>query len=183
MARSVNGYISCGGYIHQKSPSVTVFGGDTFLTNFCYQNASIFTKNDFNEKGKNFHKTIHVYLPIESTINTYFRNDDPFLRKANLYLQTNPGTINGHAQETAMYAYNASYSVSDGGINYLTGTTNKNISNNEFNRYRVTCTEIKSAGEVIDSWSKAKFANTLDLDSKNGAITKLIEFKNQLYAF
>ena len=182
LARAANAYISCGGYMLSSATNVTVFGGDTFLTNFTFQNASIFTKNDFNEEGYRYHKSVFAYIPVESTINTYFRYDDYFMKNKNVYLHTNPGTINGNSQDFAMYAYNSSYSVSDGGVNYAPGSTNQNISSTEFNRYRIVCTEQKSAGESIDSWSKSKFANTLDLDSKYGSITSLIEFKNQMLA-
>lgn len=182
LARAANAYISCGGYMLSSATNVTVFGGDTFLTNFTFQNASVFTKNDFNENGVRYHKSVFAYIPVESTINTYFRYDDYFMKNKNVYLHTNPGTINGNSQDFAMYAYNSGYSVSDGGVNYAPGSTNQNISSTEFNRYRIVCTEQKSAGESIDSWSKSKFANTLDLDSKYGSITSLIEFKNQMLA-
>lgn len=182
MSRSTNGYISCGGYINKDLKQKTIFGGDVFLTNFDYQQASVFTYNDFNQDGEKHHKTLHVYLPVESTINTYFRSDDTFMKTQNGYLQTNPGVINGMAQDFAMYAYNSCYSVSDGGITYTSETTNDNITANEQNRYRIVCTEEKSVGEAIDSWGKSKFANTLDLDSKNGSINKLVEFKSQMFA-
>lgn len=182
LARSTNAYISCGGYLSSSDTNVTIFGGDTFLTNFCYQNASVFTKNDFNEDGRNYHKSVFVYLPVESTINTYMRFDESFMQSYNTYLHTNPGTINGVSQDFAMYAYNSCYSVSDGGVNYMNGSTNNNIGATEFNRYRIVCSEQKSAGEAIDSWSKSKFANTLDVDSKYGSMTQLVEYNNQLLA-
>lgn len=182
LARSTNAYISCGGYIQSSDTNVTVFGGDTFLVNFNYQNASIFSKNDFNEEQVRYRHHTQVYLPLETTINTWMRSDDYYMKSFNFYLHTNPGAINGQIQDTPMYVYNSAYSVSDGGVNYMSGSTNTNVSNTEFNRYRIVCTETKAAGEAIDSWSKSKFANTLDLDSKYGSITSLIEFKNQMLA-
>ena len=182
LARSTNAYISCGGYIQSSDTNVTVFGGDTFLVNFNYQNASIFSKNDFNEEQVHYRHHTQVYLPVETTINTWMRSDDYYMKDFNFYLHTNPGAINGQIQDTPMYVYNSAYSVSDGGVNYMSGSTNTNVRNTEFNRYRIVCTETKAAGEAIDSWSKSKFANTLDLDSKYGSITSLIEFKNQMLA-
>nr|DAO36302.1 MAG TPA: stabilization protein [Bacteriophage sp.]DAX15021.1 MAG TPA: stabilization protein [Bacteriophage sp.] len=96
---------------------------------------------------------------------------------------TNPTTLNGITYSYQMYAYNSAYSVSDGGVNYSSGSTNENISTNETNYYRINCSEQKSFGEEIDSWSKAKFANTLDLDAKYGITTSLNVFNNNLYAF
>ena len=199
LARAANSYISCGGYISKSSASKTVFGGDTFLSIFNYQHAIPFTKNDYsdNPNGDNtsgegngvyFHQGIQVYLPIESTINTYMRSDEYYAKLAKnnsslrFYLQTNPGVINANTQATAMYQYNSVYSLSDGALNYVMGSTNENISSTEYNRYRICCTEQKSAGEEVDSWSITKFANTLDLDFRYGQINNLIDFNSRLYA-
>ena len=200
LARSSNGYISCGGYVSKANAStgINVFGGDTFLTIFNYTHAIPFTKNDFSEnpisvsgegaKTVFIHGGVQVYIPIESTINTYMRSDDYFAKLAyndsvnRFYVQTNPGIINAVTQDVAMYQYNSVYSLSDGAINFSTGTTNENISTTEYNRYRVCCTEQKSAGEEIDSWSITRFANTLDLDFRYGSINNLIDFNSRLYA-
>lgn len=201
LARATNGYISCGGYITKSSANKTVFGGDTFLTIFNYQHSMPFTKNDYadnpvtdNVSDDNdaykvyYHGGIQVFLPIESTINTYLRSDESYAKLAannnndRFYLQTNPGVINAHTQSVAMYQYNSVYSLSDGALNYAMGSTNENISSTEYNRYRICCTEQKSAGEEVDSWSITKFANTLDLDFRYGQINNLIDFNSRLYA-
>ena len=200
LARASNSYISCGGYVSKNNATsgVNVFGGDTFLTVFNYTHAIPFTKNDFSENPINvsgedtksvfIHGGVQVYIPVESTINTYMRSDEYFAKLAynnssnRFYVQTNPGIINAVTQTTAMYQYNSVYSLSDGAINFMVGTTNENISTTEYNRYRVNCTEAKSAGEEIDSWAVTKFANTLDLDFRYGEVNSLIDFNSRLYA-
>lgn len=189
IARATSKYISCGGYISANTTmSKTVFGGDTFLTLFDYHHAAPMTTNDWNQdvNGMTIHGYVRVYLPIESTINTYMREDSYFLKNPgheSRFILPNIGVVNTIATTEQAYKYNSVYSLSDGAVSYAAGSTNENITNNEYNRYRVTATEQKAPGEQIDSWTKTKFANTLDLDTKFGKINNLIEFKSQLYAF
>lgn len=197
LSRSSNNYISCGGYIKENEAATgkVIFGGDVYLTVFNYMHASMFSKNDWQEEATWYRRYLQVYLPVESTINCYARWDDYYLKhstepeaiegetKNRWFMFTNPTTLNGITYSYQMYAYNSAYSVSDGGVNYSSGSTNENISTNETNYYRINCSEQKSFGEEIDSWSKAKFANTLDLDAKYGITTSLNVFNNNLYAF
>lgn len=197
LSRSLNNYISCGGYIKENEAATgkVIFGGDVYLTVFNYMHASMFSKNDWQEEATWYRRYLQVYLPVESTINCYARWDDYYLKhstepeaiegetKNRWFMFTNPTTLNGITYSYQMYAYNSAYSVSDGGVNYSSGSTNENISTNETNYYRINCSEQKSFGEEIDSWSKAKFANTLDLDAKYGITTSLNVFNNNLYAF
>lgn len=197
LSRSSNNYISCGGYIKENEAATgkVIFGGDVYLTVFNYMHASMFSKNDWQEEATWYRRYLQVYLPVESTINCYARWDDYYLKhstepeaiegetKNRWFMFTNPTTLNGITYSYQMYAYNSAYSVSDGGVNYSSGSTNENISTNETNYYRINCSEQKSFGEEIDSWSKAKFANTLDLDVKYGITTSLNVFNNNLYAF
>lgn len=184
--RAANLYISCGSYIDNISRQCITYGGDTFLTNFCYQHVGMIATNDWDSSSPQMTTSVFAQIPIESTINTYMRSDNVPLRDVSYneyaYYHTQVGTINAISQTTAMYQYNSAYSVSSGGVNYAVGSTNSNISNTENNRYQIVCTEAKSAGEVIDSWTISKFANTLDLDSKYGQVTKLIDFGDKLYA-
>lgn len=197
LSRSSNNYISCGGYIKENEAATgkVIFGGDVYLTVFNYMHASMFSKNDWQEEATWYRRYLQVYLPVESTINCYARWDDYYLKhstepeaiegetKNRWFMFTNPTTLNGITYSYQMYAYNSAYSVSDGGVNYSSGSTNENISTNETNYYRINCSEQKSFGEEIDSWSKAKFANTLDLDAKYGITTSLNVFNNNLYVF
>lgn len=188
-ARSGSNYISCGGFIEGVGDTV-VFGGDTFLSVFNYQHAIMFTKNDWNENPQIYHRFVQVYLPVESTINCYMRNDDYYLKRSNIdndkqrmYFMNNAGVLNGYTQTKNAYQYNSVYSLSDGAQRYVEGSTNNNISTEELNRYRISCSEVKSPGEEIDSWAKNKFANTIDLDSQFGQVTNLVEFNGKLFAF
>lgn len=188
-SRSANTYISCGAFVKQGDQNVIVYGGDTFLTNFCYQHCGMVTSNDWTTNhGKNaYHNAVFVNLPVESIINTSLRSDEIPTKKFDVkdltpaYYHTQPGAINSVSQAVAMYQYNSTYSVSSGGVNYASTSTNDNITNTENNRYQIVCTEAKSAGEVLDSWAVSKFANTLDMDAKYGQITKLIDFRDRLY--
>lgn len=185
--RAANVYISCGSYIKSGERTCIAYGGDTFLTKFCYQQVGMIAANEWRNVQPESTQALFVNIPVESTINTYMRSDeipDKGFDVANFnpaYYHTSVGTINGISQTTAMYQYNSAYSVSSGGVNYAAVSTNRNISNTENNRYQIVCTEAKSAGEVLDSWAVSKFANTLDMDSKYGQVSKLIDFRDRLY--
>ena len=49
------------------------------------------------------------------------------------------------------------------------------------NNCRIVSSEAKSNNEMLDSWTKFKVANYLDVDTKYGPITNLKAFKNKLY--
>lgn len=185
--RAANVYISCGSYIKAGQSSVITYGGDTYLTKFCYQHAGMIAANDWENMVSYCTNSVFVNLPVESTINTYFRSDDvptKLFDRNNFdaqYYHTQVGTINSVSQTIQMYQYNSAYSVSSSGTNYAAKSTNDNISNTENNRYQIVCSEAKSAGEILDSWAVSKFANTLDMDSKYGQVTRLIDFRDRLY--
>jgi hypothetical protein len=49
------------------------------------------------------------------------------------------------------------------------------------NNTRITCSEAKSNNETLDSWTKFKFANYIDVDSQYGPVTNLKSFGGKLY--
>ena len=190
--RSTNQYITCAAYKkyggEEQSSTVNVFGGDTYLGIFDYQQTAFWTKNNWEDSlGQKAH--VQLYIPIESTINPYMRcdehyiqqTDDTNLKNERIYHRTTVGMLNGVSQDKEMYAYNAAYSVSDSAIKLVPKSlyaVSDSVNNN-----RISVTESKTNGEIVDSWSKNKFANYLDVDNKYGQITNLVAFKDKLYFF
>ena len=80
-----------------------------------------------------------------------------------------------------MYQYNSAYSAQVNISNFVS----KGLYNEDdlLVQNRITCSELKTNNEIIDSWTKFKFANYLDVDTKYGPITNLKAFKNKLYYF
>lgn len=197
MSRSTSIYHSTNTYIKPSWTgynSAACFGGDTYLGVLDYTNTLLYTKNNFDDLIGN-KRYVQVYIPVESSVNLYYRNDEHFAQDvnstfenngstgtANVYYMTEPGSLNNqYTQKTPMYVYNSAYSCDSSAKSYIPKSIYAEDNMQSINR--ITCSEIKTNNEQIDSWTKFKFANYLDVDSAYGQITNLKVFKNKLYFF
>lgn len=169
------------------------FGGDTFLGVLDYTNTFLYQMNSFDDA--NYDKRfVQSYIPLESSVNVYYRSDKHFAQEttpsgiegeggtANILYMTEPGQLStSYVQITPMYTYNSAYSNTNGSKNYI--PVSMYAKDNQINNNRITCSEIKTNNELNDSWTKFKFANYLDVDSKYGQITNLKNFNNNLFFF
>ena len=80
-----------------------------------------------------------------------------------------------------LYTYNGVYSRSNNIRLYFPKPENI-IFKDTFNT-RVYYTDKKANGEFVDSWTKVRPNNFLDVDSKYGDITRIINFRDTLYVF
>lgn len=169
------------------------FGGDTFLGVLDYANTLLYQTNSFNDSN-NSKRYVQVYIPLESSVNVYYRSDKHFAQEtsqsgdsnlggtANILYMTEPGQLSTtYVQSVPMYTYNSAYSNTNGSKNYIPSSIY--AKDNQINNNRITCSEIKTNNELNDSWTKFKFANYLDVDSKYGQITNLKNFNNNLFFF
>lgn len=169
------------------------FGGDTYLGVLDYTHTMLFTRNDPDDRN-GFKRYVGAYIPLESSINLYYRNDEHYSQdivessgdgqtgEANVYFLTDPGQMNTlYTQKTPMYVYNAAYSNTSTSKNYIQKSIYAEDDVKSMNR--ITCSELKTNNEQTDSWTKFKFANYLDTDSTYGPVTNLKVFKNKLYFF
>ena len=184
--RQTSIYQSCGCFqsADKEAQPVLCFGGDTYLCIFDYQN-TVFAQesNDYNE-SLNRHICHASYLPLETVINLNYRTNDSFnnLSTNNLganFIQIEPIATAYYTQDEPIYGYNSVYSVQSGSKQYIP----KSIyaEDNMLNQCRIVNSELKTNNETIDSWTKFKVANYLDVDTKFGPITNLKAFKNKLY--
>ena len=188
-ARQNSVYISTGIYLKNTGTTLTAncFGGDTFLGVLDYARTMIF----FNPEDPNqsAYKRIYVgaYLPVESSINLHLRADTPISKSydsgsgfANVFVQNEVGQVfTAAVQSVPMYAYNGAYSSQNGSRKYVPKSIYAR--DDVINDNRIIVSQVKTAGEVIDSWSKFKYANYLDVDSQHGPITNMHVFKNRLF--
>ena len=169
------------------------FNGDTYLGVLDYAHTLLYNLNSFNE-GSFDKRYVQVYVPLESSVNVYYRADKHFAQEtqlsgvegkggvANIMYMTEPGQLSStYVQSIPMYTYNSAYSNTYGSKNYVAKSLY--AKDNSINLNRITCSELKTNNEIIDSWSKFKFANYLDVDGKYGKITNLKNFNNNLYYF
>ena len=177
-------YISIGAYTKIGTSTVTCFGGDTFLGVLDYNTTMLFSRADLAEKDH--HKIYHgAYIPFESSINFAFKQDESFSDSyaggyANEYLQNKAGQfLSASVQKLDPYTYNDAYSTQPGSKKYVSkmiyDLTNFHYSN------RITCSQVKQSVDVVDQWTKFKFADYIDIDNQYGEITNLRTFNDKLY--
>lgn len=186
VARSNSNYISTGIVNISSTSRSTCFGGDTYLGIYDHANSLMYTKTDA-DKDNGPKRYVGCYIPVESSVNVYLRNDKHFMQEAQginaeVYYTTEPGTLSTkHSQTKPMYSYNAAFSAKPTARTFIA----KSIyaEDNQMNLNRITASEVKTNNELTDSWTKFKFANYIDTDSQYGQITNLKVFKNRLYFF
>jgi len=196
-ARTYNTYHSVSRFVSSDEDlsltGLDVYNGDTFINYFTYARSLFGIAPPINGD------TIDTYLffPVESSINldlrldliqkynnwTFIDIDDSPKYKISETLQQgvlNYGTV--YPQELGdLYRYNSAYSCSNKGKEYYSEPFD--FTNEDYFDARIVASETKINGEYIDSWTKFKFNNYIDVDSKHYGITKILTFKNSLYYF
>ena len=188
-ARQNSVYITTGVYVKNTGSTITTncFGGDTFLGILDYAKTMIFFNTE--DPDSKAYKRIYTgaYLPVETGINLYLRADMPISKTydrgscyANVFVQNEIGQVfTAAVQSVPMYAYNGAYSSQNGSRKYVPKSIydRDNVTNDN----RIIASQVKTSGEVIDSWSKFKYANYIDVDSQYGPITNMHVFKDKLF--
>ena len=177
-------YISCDAYLNidVDQDNLCVFGGDTYIGVFDYAHTTM--RQMSNDPTKDTEKTLFVncYIPLESTINLNLLNDT-FSKTIvdgvgqNL-IQYEPTVTQNYVQSNPLYEYNSAYSA-DGNAQIFVQEL-LYTDENPIYETRITCSELKTNNEIIDSWTKFKFANYLDVDNSYGKITNLKSFNGKL---
>lgn len=183
-------YQSCGCFkanvdsSNSMSTPAMCYGGDTYLNLFDYQNTTV--RQQINDSAEWVENRVCVvsYIPLESAVNTALRSDESFSKTTTAkigqnLIQIEPTSISAYTQKTPLYVYNPVYSVTSGSKQYIP----KSIyaEDDVVTNTRIVCSELKTNNEITDSWTKFKFANYLDVDTKYGEITNLKAFGNKLY--
>ena len=180
-------YISCSANQDKRTTKSLCFGGDTYLNIFDYLNTSFCQKSNDVDEWKSLRMNTVCYIPLESIVNTALFSSESYHNSVNgttgnNLIQNEPIVLgNGYAQQKPLYEYNTAYSVQSEALKYV--PKNMYSIDDLHSGTRITCSELKTNNELIDSWTKFKFANYIDVDSQYGQITNLKVFKNKLYFF
>lgn len=178
-------YISCGAY--STSDKVMCYGGDTYLNIFEYQNTTAIQHAEEVDNMRETRICTVCYIPLESSSNLNLRHDESYSRTVegdlaqNLIQNDIHVFPNTYAQDEPLYLYNPVYSAQVNIANFVSKSLY--AEDDLITSNRIICSEQKINNEIIDSWSKFKFANYLDVDTQYGPITNLKVFKNKLYYF
>lgn len=179
---------------------VRVFNGDTFINYMWYFRSMWDASNrnpDFDIKiSDNIIEVVDMF-PFESSINVDLRLDRPedymnwgYPRSGETpnyklleLLKDGVATFGPDYPVDVgnLYRYNSVYSTFDKSKEYYPEPFDYDYT--LINDVRIAASEQKINGEYIDSWTKFKFSNYIDVDSKHHAITKIITFKNYLFYF
>lgn len=180
--RQFSTYISIGAFkVASSNPQdankqLISFSGDTYINDFIYINLHYFKGMEADGNVKTDQEQNVAYsIPTESSINLAYRDNVPF----NRYSQIEPANINGkYVQDKPLYVYNSIYSVEPTARLFTPSTIY-----DEYNKHidvRTHYSLSKNNDEFVDSWTKFKPLNYLDVDTRYGAITNLRTFGNEL---
>lgn len=184
--RQLNSYIQCGApvAVSALAAKATARYGDVF----CVMADILFAVDDLIlANDRRF--CSFLFTPLESQYNNTLRNDFNYQRNRNVsnytwITQELAGTYTTEGGDTLVqtkdyYKYNTAYSLNPTVRSYIAEPVGYNpVLTHDT---RVVASNVKTNGETEDSWTKFGAADYIELDSKYGQLTKLLNFKGQLY--
>ena len=182
--RTKSTYIPCTQHTTYDDTSAYVFGGDTYLGVFDYTHTTV-RQYETDPNTSSIHQLyVNCYIPLESTINLNLFSSDTYSKTvegaiAQNLIQYDPFVSPVYTQTKPLYEYNSAYSV-DGNAQIFVPELLYSDPDSTYET-RITCSELKTNNEIIDSWTKFKFANYLDVDNQYGPVTNLKSFNGKLF--
>jgi hypothetical protein len=163
-------YIEVGDFTELDSlnPSLTINSpGDTFVNGFEFTRI-VRTDVDSVEEGVYVLEELVEFL-TETTVNLSNRNDLSLL----------PWDSRFQPLDSEYHKYNKVYSQ----LSTLTARRGLNYNIKKINSLdtNIITTKLKSAGEIIDSWTDVLPNEVLTLDGKHGTVNSLVSFNDELY--
>lgn len=195
-ARQNNRYIAASGFIRRSSDplitniDITANRGDTYIT--MYQHMTAMNHSFTNSAVEDAKRQILMYIPVESSINNFLVLTKPLSYMNNPELMP-PSSGIQETQEAGirmfpnnypldlkdLYRYNSVYSQE---AVYPEFYSDPSIRLFQFkNDVKIKASDKKLNGELIDSWSKFRPNNFIEVDASHGEITDLRTFANKLY--
>lgn len=191
-SRQATDYISASGI--SDSTTVSATKGDTYINYFDYLNYYVdhdFCKATTGLNGDDKLPLSQVIFPVESKINLSLRSDENFAKvydsEASYLMRHYAGEYSNFAdtltytQTKDLYLYNSVYSQ-ESDIDTF-NSVDVDIDFRTDLDTRVRHSDRKFDDEYIDSWTKFRPNNFLDVESKYGPIKSLKKYNNYLYFF
>ena len=189
--RQNNMYITCGPSIYETPiGGEDYYGGDTYINYMSYVQSM---HPDNLEESEDSITTVFTF-PVESTMNlTLAHGNTPtkvpdgfYNENISQFLMQEEAGVHSHGylsippyvQDRDMYLYNTVYSQEQN-VKYDSGYYDEDAITN-FDTH-VAYSDSKLDNENIDSWTKFRPSNYIDVSGKYGGIKKLAKYNNQLY--
>lgn len=155
-----------------------VFDGDVYITP-C-EITSMYKAYDFNSYDTLPSAQLIYYVPLESTINTYFDYGMGYRNTQSKNVQIEPGEISGVAsQARPEHQYNMIYS--DNNVSNDVYTVQSIEDSDQSFPQRIHYSVLKTNGELIDNWQMFKALDYIDADTRYGDITELLTNRDVIY--
>ena len=158
--------------------TINIYSGDVYNCMFLYNSAHAWESDRYYATA---YPTIYA-VPVQSRIDLRGISGDLYVdfkdTPHSYWFQDISGYYNGLVQDKDAYVYNTSYSVDRTALSYT--YQQKKTIDDSLHDTRVHYSEIKTNGELLDSWTNFKPLNYLDVDSRYGEITNLRLFKDTL---
>lgn len=165
-------YIPVGGF-QTGTSSITVKGGDGFIKYFIFNHTSA----QYNSLRHNVNSQRIVYkIPLESHIDIQGQSSE-YLYDDGAFVRDIAGTTYQHTQDTGLYVYEPAYNAIQDSITYY---PNDEIDKRTQYATRIHYSQPKINNEQIDSWTRFKAIDFLDVDTRHGDITGIKLFKDKL---
>ena len=158
---------------------INVFTGDTYTQ--IYEIEGMYKAYDFNDDKSSLQsmQTIH-YIPMESTINQYFDYGMNYRNTNNANLQAEAGEIKGVAsQDRPVHQYNLIYSDNGTSNDLYSPQSTERLENNY--SQRICYSQLKTNGELLNSWNIFKPIDYIDVNSAYGELTDMLTAQDTLY--
>lgn len=178
-------YVSTGQYCtidrSQSTQYINCFGGDTYVCIHKELWSGFGYDQTYTNDSLKYKDCINIKYPVETRINLDRVKGPNFdTNQPNPTLTFEPGQLlKFGAQELPLNAYNDAYSAQEYNKVFVTegayDIANQKIGN------RIMASEVKSTGELTDSFQDFKVANYIDVDGQYGPITNLVKYNGRLY--
>lgn len=182
-AKYTSNYYSYGDFYDKKECAPVIFDGDTFIQPFEYIATHKTYTAAFEDTGMS--RCNVYYIPLETSINLAYTYGQEISKNSNTRgitnVQLKPSDVyNTFVQDEPLYLYNSAYSSNS--VSRIYAGSPKEEDANELNNtdYRVYHSELKANKEQEESWVKFQSANYIDLETKEGQITELKSFNDDL---
>lgn len=178
-ARSLNSYVSTGSFVSTNTDTtVDVYGGDTYITYFMHETHLDIGNADADEdyaKGVGF--VCEAVGNTELSMGRYFQKDRQNPAISQQEFEDSAGDDGAYER-----TYNLIYSQQPNAKELYVGENFLSNTETEF-PFTIWASELKTNGELVDSWGSFLTNNQRDVEGIYGEINNITVFKDKVFFY